>query len=387
MREGVLMGLRFRKSIKIAPGVKLNLNKKSTSVTFGGKGVHHTISSTGKRTSTVGIPGTGLSYSKTSGTNKTQHIHEKENSNALDNENYLSNGSGPHNNSADGKPPKKPFGCLSFFLAIIGVLLIIGLFPLIWFPGIVAIVWFALKPSEPSIKKKRVIISSVITISSFLYMVFMPSDLELTGVRADWEEYTYDISDTAEVKIVPIPSEADIEDLEISDKSIAELKYKNGKAILSFKKTGDAQIFFTANDDKKSNAVKIIITDKEAEKKAEEERIKAEQEEAAKIAEEERIKAEQEEAARIAEEERIKAEQEAAVKAEAERLAAEQEAATKANSEAPATQQSDPIVYITNTGKKYHTGSCRTLKDSKIEKHLSEVKGSYGPCGICNPPM
>ena len=39
------MGLRFRKSIKIAPGIKINLNKKSTSVTFGGKGLHHTVSS------------------------------------------------------------------------------------------------------------------------------------------------------------------------------------------------------------------------------------------------------------------------------------------------------------------------------------------------------
>lgn len=43
------MGLRFRKSIKVAPGVKVNLNKKSTSITFGGKGVHKTISSTGKK--------------------------------------------------------------------------------------------------------------------------------------------------------------------------------------------------------------------------------------------------------------------------------------------------------------------------------------------------
>ena len=31
------MGIRFRKSLKLAPGVKLNLNKKSTSVTLGGK--------------------------------------------------------------------------------------------------------------------------------------------------------------------------------------------------------------------------------------------------------------------------------------------------------------------------------------------------------------
>lgn len=72
------MGLSFRKSVKIAPGVKLNLNKKSTSVTFGGKGFHHTVSSTGKRTSIVGIPGTGLSYSKTSNSKTKKSIPDSD---------------------------------------------------------------------------------------------------------------------------------------------------------------------------------------------------------------------------------------------------------------------------------------------------------------------
>lgn len=61
------MGLRFRKSFKVAPGVKVNLNKKSTSVTFGGKGVHKTYSSSGNKTTSVGIPGTGAYYTTSSG--------------------------------------------------------------------------------------------------------------------------------------------------------------------------------------------------------------------------------------------------------------------------------------------------------------------------------
>ena len=59
------MGMRFRKSFKVAPGVKINLNKKSSSVTFGGKGAHYTINSNGRKTRSVGIPGTGISYSET----------------------------------------------------------------------------------------------------------------------------------------------------------------------------------------------------------------------------------------------------------------------------------------------------------------------------------
>lgn len=60
------MGLRFRKSFNVSKGVKLNLNKKSVGMTFGGNGVHYTVNSSGKRTASAGIPGTGLYYTKTS---------------------------------------------------------------------------------------------------------------------------------------------------------------------------------------------------------------------------------------------------------------------------------------------------------------------------------
>lgn len=59
------MGLRFRKSFKIAPGVRLNLNKKSVGVSVGGKGARYSISSSGRRTATVSVSGTGISYSET----------------------------------------------------------------------------------------------------------------------------------------------------------------------------------------------------------------------------------------------------------------------------------------------------------------------------------
>ena len=68
------MGFRFRESIKIAPGVRVNLNKKSTSVTFGGKGFHHTVSSTGRKTTTAGIPkASGTGRKKSSASASTQN--------------------------------------------------------------------------------------------------------------------------------------------------------------------------------------------------------------------------------------------------------------------------------------------------------------------------
>ena len=61
------MGFRFRKSFKIAPGVKLNIGKKSAGVSVGGKGFSTSVSSSGRKTTSVGVPGTGLSYVSSSG--------------------------------------------------------------------------------------------------------------------------------------------------------------------------------------------------------------------------------------------------------------------------------------------------------------------------------
>lgn len=56
------MGLRFRRSIKVLPGVRINLGKKGASLSVGGRGGTLNVGKHGVR-STVGLPGTGLSYS------------------------------------------------------------------------------------------------------------------------------------------------------------------------------------------------------------------------------------------------------------------------------------------------------------------------------------
>ena len=55
------MGVRFRKSVKLVPGVRLNFSSKGVSTTIGGKGFKTTIGKNGVYQS-VSIPGSGLSY-------------------------------------------------------------------------------------------------------------------------------------------------------------------------------------------------------------------------------------------------------------------------------------------------------------------------------------
>lgn len=66
------MGLRFRKSISIIPGVKLNFGKTGMSVSTGIPGFRKTFHTSGRVTTSVGIPGTGLYYVDTKNT-RTQN--------------------------------------------------------------------------------------------------------------------------------------------------------------------------------------------------------------------------------------------------------------------------------------------------------------------------
>ena len=61
------MGFRFFKRINIAPGVSVNLSKSGPSLSFGPRGAKVTIGGTQGTRATVGIPGTGIYYTKTLG--------------------------------------------------------------------------------------------------------------------------------------------------------------------------------------------------------------------------------------------------------------------------------------------------------------------------------
>lgn len=56
------MGFNFRKSLKITPGVRLNVTKKGiSSVSVGPRGAKLNVGKKGTK-ATVSLPGTGLSY-------------------------------------------------------------------------------------------------------------------------------------------------------------------------------------------------------------------------------------------------------------------------------------------------------------------------------------
>lgn len=342
------MGLRFRKSIKIAPGVKINLNKKSTSVTFGGKGVHYTASSTGKKTASVGIPGTGISYTKTTGQSSKQKKTSEGGSQPM-----------PTASQSNFQDPdhKKWYQKTGWIIALLILFFPVGLF----------LMWKYTNWKKPV---KGIITALILIIA--LSGIVSPDKLEQITLKADTEQ-TYDINQKISIEATTTPSDYE---LSSSDFKCSGGKITTNNQNISFIATKDGSYkIWAEHDGIKSNNLTLKVEDKAAiaKQKAKEEQERLAAEKAKKEAEE---KAAQEAAAKA------KAEAEAASQAQAQAGAQQQ-----AQAASQAQQDNDPIVYITNTGGKYHRAGCRFLKQSQIEKHLSEVKGSYGPCGVCNPPQ
>ena len=65
------MGWRFQRRVKVIPGVTLNLSKSGVSTSLGVRGAHINFGK-GRRRTTVGIPGTGISYTDVESTHQAR---------------------------------------------------------------------------------------------------------------------------------------------------------------------------------------------------------------------------------------------------------------------------------------------------------------------------
>lgn len=351
------MGLRFRKSIKIAPGLKVNLNKNSISATVGTKGAHYTVNSNGKRTASVGIPGTGIYYTKSSSDQKSQTATNNDAGNSY---NYSQSGGLEPNNNRDNKKWYQKTGWIIAWL-------------ILFFPVGLFLMW-----KYADWKKSVKGIVSALFAFIIIGAALSPSkSLEDAKLSADTSK-AYDIKQEVQIKSTLTPSDYYLPDSAYKT-SGGKLKVTDRKVYFQADKAGTYEIWLDY-EGIKSNKIGIRIEDKKAiaKKKAEEEAKRKAEEEAKKKAEE---------AAKKAEEERIAAEKAAAEQAEQERIAAEQAAAEESRivNEQQA-QSTEGTVYWVSEGEVYHSSqNCRTLKrSSNIQSGTISESGKSRPCKVCH---
>lgn len=61
------MAFRVRKSVKLGPGVRLNASNRGLGISAGARGARYSVNSSGRKTKSVGLPGTGVGYVSSKG--------------------------------------------------------------------------------------------------------------------------------------------------------------------------------------------------------------------------------------------------------------------------------------------------------------------------------
>ena len=119
------MGLIFRRSVKILPGVRLNFSKSGVSTSFGTRGARVTVGKN-RVTTSVGIPGTGISYRTTTSRKKPKTKIPKYSVGSA----YAYSGNG-YGSSTNAYTPPTEVKSTSFTI-FVGVLFLIVLALFIW---------------------------------------------------------------------------------------------------------------------------------------------------------------------------------------------------------------------------------------------------------------
>lgn len=123
------MSTRFRKSVSLGKGVKLNISKSSVGVSLGGKHGGVSLNSKNGARAHVSAPGTGLSYSqKLGGSSKSSNFGSSKSANAYHSRSEADNVSTA--SVVTVSTPKYPKACraLSFVLVVLCGLLCFSLF-------------------------------------------------------------------------------------------------------------------------------------------------------------------------------------------------------------------------------------------------------------------
>lgn len=373
------MGLRFRKSIKIAPGVRLNIGKKSVGISAGVKGARVSVNSNGRVTKSVGIPGTGLSYVKTSRIGSSGASG--------------SGGSGASGNvppitpAPSGGPQPSPQKNYKGLKVLAVVLIVLGL--LLSVASIIGgLVFTAVgcaclhhranmlaqqageTPKAPFKRRWQIVVAALFVVMA-VGGIMTPDPISEIQVEGTVPAQLA-VPETREIAFTYSPAEASPDSITCtsSDSTVASVEVTsagNGEitCLVTPLAAGDVTITCSSNT-ATAPAIDMKVTDPAAE-------------EAARLAAEQAAK---EEAER-------KAAEEAAAKAEAERKAAEEAAAAQAAAEqqaaeeAAADQATSRTVYITPTGARYHY-SAKCAGDNAIETTLDQAQAQgYTPCGRC----
>ncbi len=374
------MGFRFRKSFKVAPGIKLNISHKGVGISAGTKGARVSVNSSGRVTKSVSLPGTGISYVKSGkiGAKKTPAKASGASSKAS------SGGQLPP--PPPENPSPAPQGAKKHrILQVVGILFIVFGLSYACSPDFMSIVqglastvagcsilhcraFLVGTNTCPFYRKRWQIVVAVLFVLMVAVGLDSPDPIEKIELSSP-ASLDLAVPEAAEVVYTYSPQDASADDIELSVSnadlvSVEPTSVADGKIVCQVTPLAAGQVTLSCKAASAASPdVALTITDPAAEQAAKEEAAR----QAAAQAEQERLAAEEAERQAAA-----------AAQAEQERLAAEEAERQAAAAAQPSGGQT---VYVTPSGERYHLAPDCGGKNSR-PVDISQV-GGRTPCKKC----
>lgn len=382
------MGFRFRKSIKLGKGVRINFNKKSAGISFGTKGARYSINSNGRRTASVGIPGTGLYYTKTSGGSSHKKTFKRKSKTDTSWQNNYNSPNTPNENvckkcgTINETNAKTCSNCGEKLNTVSNATVILWL--ILFFPiGI----YLMLKKSNMSKKTKTIIISAFVLL--FILFIILggsseksTNQLGIDKISISENSITTELEDITiykgEMLQAEIHQQKSDDTIKINDfKFIVDkpdiatvtgmnVKTENGKTILEILikglKIGETEFYVETSDGSaKSSSIKIYVVDNIKETTTE-------------------LTTETTTETTTTPTTITTTKKPSNNKSTKENNTSKKTTTTKKTATKP--NKTGKTVYITPTGRKYHYSKDCAGKNA-MKRDLSEVSNVYDPCKKC----
>lgn len=238
------MGMRFRKSFKIAPGVKLNLSKRGIGVSAGVKGARVSLNSKGRVTKSVGIPGTGISYvssSKLGASKKKATSAKASTAFAAENPSADTTPTPPVSDNSSPTPGGKmnPKSILRWVIYIAVICIATQINEKLCYPSMFLVGLFHLFQARNTLtdeqkKKKSTIRTCCFLVFTILGCILTIPTPNVETIKLTADEDTMDINEEQLISFTYTPKDADASNLslELSDGTLAKAEQTDNGIIL-----------------------------------------------------------------------------------------------------------------------------------------------------------
>lgn len=163
-----------------------------------------------------------------------------------------------------GKGKKSGSGCLSVIIFLLIASVALAFFLIAWIPAIIYLI-ISVKNKDDPMRKKKIIISSIVAVLSFVFLIFTLVLGAMSGINAEWPETEFEVGESIDIPIVTTPDGTTTDNVSICDNDIAFSLWDDDSQTVTviFQNAGTSELYFIGDSLYETEPVLITVIEPE----------------------------------------------------------------------------------------------------------------------------